>query len=296
MDREERISDRVRSVGDGLILGFPIEDTTVESERIETVRLYFFRVGSETRYFQRYTQLSDLPSGNTNPTNNYDYLGDTGVGTGEDIFRVETDDWHIMHFGFATNNPNLQVFTAISPESNGNPAQDRTGQDEDIVPGTDDRGWFSQAMISDQFDPPSMTELVAFKNGEDRDGEFLQWAFYNDGPNTLSGGDLTLFFSGRGYKLQPVVDAELRDIMLQTAFADLEETGIDTIFHQVGGVNRFTLGTEEPDSWRRVRTETDAFTQVFNVDEIGPPWGTDALGRGGGGRRETVQVRNPPQQ
>jgi len=281
MAMAQAMSDRVRDVGDGLILGFPISTTEVAQQDLETVRLYFFRVSSQTRYFQKHTSLSSINSGNTSPSNGFDYLGDGGVGSGSDIFRMETDDWHVMHFGFATNHPDLEVFTAVSPSANGNPAQDRSGQSEDISPGTDDRGWVAQAQIDERYDPPDFTERVSFRN--DNAGEFLEWAFYADGTN-LSGNELDLLFTGRAYKLQPVTDVKVRKLMLQTALASVEEPALDTIYTQIGGVNNYTLGSEEPDSWETVRQREQAFTAEFNVEEIGPPWLMGGGGRGGGGR------------
>lgn len=288
----ELMTERVRDVGDGLILGFPIETTTVAAEDLETVRLYFFRVASETRYYQRYTSLSSIASGSTTPTNGYDFLGDTGVGSGDDIFRVETDDWHLMHFGFGTRHPDLQVFQAVSPQANGNPAQDRTGQGEDIVPGTDDRGWVSSELIEDRFDPPAFTERVSFRNSSNQSGDFLQWAFFNDGTSQLSGADLDLFFVGRGYKVQPITNPEVQRLMMQTALASIEEPTLDTVFHQVGGVNSWNLGSEEPDSWGNVRQREDAFTATFNVAELGPPWRRGPPGGSPPGRRQ-VRADSP---
>lgn len=258
----EPMSERVRDVGDGLILAFPQGDTRIEGKRLETVELFFFRVSSAARYFQRYTALGNITSGSTSPTDGYDYLGDTGVGTGSDIFRVEEDDWHLLHFGFGTSHPDLQVFSTVSAKSNGDPAIDRTGSAEDIVPGTDDRGWVASPHIENIYDPPALTERVSFKNNSD--GEFLEWAFHNDGPNTLSGGDLELFFTGRGYKVMPVPDREMQDLMLEMALRRPRDPVIDSIYHQVGGVGAYTLGTNEPDSWN----DMDSFKRTFRVDDL----------------------------
>lgn len=257
----ERMSDRVRDVGDGLILAFPIETTEVAREDIDTVRMYFLRVSRQTRYFERYTALSAIGSGSTSPTNGFDYLGATGVGSGADVFRQETDDWHLTQFGVGTEHPDLQVFYAVSPKADGNAAIDRTGTDEDIAPGTDDRGWFTSAQMANHFDPPGFTERVSFRN--DKDGEFLQWAFYNDGGAQLSGADLYLYLVGRAYKVQPVTNRAMQDTMLEMALRRPNEPEIDTVIHQVGGVNTFTLGAEEPDSWGDVN-----FDREFNVDQL----------------------------
>lgn len=268
----EVMSERVRDVGDGLILAFPFGDTTVEGKSIDSVRLFFFRVSSQTRYFQRYTALGNIASGNTTPTNGYDFLGDTGVGSGDDLFRIEDDDWHLLHFGFATSHPDLQVFRAVSPQANGEPALDRSGSDEDITPGTDDRGWVAQPQIDDKYDPPAITERVSFRN--DSDGEFLEWAFHNDGGATLSGADLELFFTGRGYKVMPVTDRRLQDLMLEMALRRPADPLVDTVMHQVGGVDAYTLGTNEPSQWEDI----DEFKRIFDVGD---------LPSGGGGERAT---------
>lgn len=271
----EVMSERVRDIGDGLILAFPIEDTSVANQsEIETTCLYFFRVGSETRYFQKYTSLANISGDGTTPASGFDFLGDSGVGSGSDIFRVENDDWHLMHFGVGTEHPDLEVFHAVNPRANGNPAQERNGTGEDIVPGTDDRGWYSSKQIADKFDPPAFTERVSFRN--DKDGEFLRWAFHNDlSGTTLSGNDLNLYFTGRAYKVQPITDPETQDTMLEMALQRPDNPEIDTIMHQVGGVTNYTLGSEEPDSWG----EVDGLVRTFDVD---------GLGQGGRGQRLAV--------
>lgn len=285
----ETMSDRVRDVGDGLIMAFPITNVNVAGQTdLKTVRLYYFQVSRQTRYYQEYTSLSNITSGSQSPSSGFDYLGDTGVGSGDDIFRMENDDWHLMHFGVGTNHPDLHVFHAVSPKSNGNPAQERNGQDEDIVPGTDDRGWYSSVHIPDKYDPPAFTERVSFRNSDS--GEWLQWAFDNDGASTLSGGNLTLFFSGRGYKVHPVTNRQKQDLMLQMALRRPDDPQIDTILHSVGGVNNMDLGTGEPDAWANV----DLMKRDFNAEEfqIVPPPG----GGGGGGGGPPAQTPQAPRQ
>lgn len=278
----EQMSERVRDTGDGLILAFPIASTEVAQQTIDTTRLYFFRVGSETRFFQKYTALADIAGDGTTPTDGYDFLGDTGVGSGDDIFRNSTDDWHVMHFGLAPNSTNLEVFYAVSPKANGEPAQDRTGTGEDITPGTDDRGWFTRAQIDDIYDPPAFTERVSFRN--DDNGEFLLFAFHNDLANTtLSTPELDLYLSGAGYKLQPVLDRQTQDVMLEEALSRPANPQIDTIIHQVGGVNNYTLGTEEPDAWKSVR-DNNNWTRTFNVEDLPLPGGDG----GDGGQPDQV--------
>lgn len=277
----ELMSERVRDVSDGLILGFAIDDTAVAGQSdLTTTRLYFFRVGAETRYLQRYTSLSNITSGSSTPSGGgFDFLGDSGVGSGSDIFRIEEDDWHLMHFGVGPTHPDLHVWHAISPKSNGNPAQARTGESEDIDTTSDDRGWYSSKQIDDKYDPPAFTERVAFRASSNT-GEFLQWGFHNDGGSTLSGGDLDLIFTGRGYKAQPVTDQDLQDEMLRMALQRPDEPTIDTILNVIGGVNKWELGTLEPDAW----SDVPEMTRTFSVEEF--------AFAGGGGQRQPAAARS----
>lgn len=264
---EQTMSDRTLGVGDGLILGVPEAEVNAAGQKIKSVNLYFFWVGSRNRYFRKYTNLSSITSGSTAPsgTGTYDYLGDSGVGSGTDVFQMYSYDWRVLHFGFAARSPDLQIWKAVSPKGNGEPSEDRKGNDEDIVPGTDNRGWYSRRQVSNLYDPPASTERVAFRN--DKQGQFLQWAFYNDGPNTLSGSELDLFFTGAGYWLQPVTQQEVADEMLESALSSSGESDIRTIYHQVGGLQDYNLGTQTPKSWEEVQKSTPAFTREFDASQ-----------------------------
>jgi len=271
----ETMSERVRNIGDGLILAFPVDEAEVSGQTINTMRLYFFRVAEKTRYYQEYTSLSSIAGNSTTPSSGYGYLGDSGVDSGSDIFRVESDDWRVMHYGVGTNHPDLRVFNAVDPKANGNPAQSRTGSGEDITPGSDARGFYTGKQIADRYDPDSFTERVAFRNSSNNTGQFLLWAFENPTSSQLAGNDLTLYFTGGGYTLQPVVDPDVQETMLRMSQTRPDEPAIDTIMHVVGGITNYNLGSQEPDSWKDVREKTPGLTQEFNAAKIGSQGDSD---------------------
>lgn len=246
---DETIDDRVRDVGDGLIIAFPLTgesgDTIIGGRSLATVQAYFFRVARANRYYQEYTQIGAL-NADTNANNgNFAFLGDTGLDTGNDILRVEEDDFHVTHFGYGTLDPNFRVYEAVSPAQGGTHAINRDGQGDFVSVG-DDRGFITSRDIDDARDPPAETERISFRN--DDDGEFLQFGFRADGQQ-VADGNTDLLLSGRGYRLLPVRSGEMQDIMLEMALTRPETPEIDTIITQVGGISDYRLGSEEPDEW-----------------------------------------------
>jgi hypothetical protein len=85
---DEQMSDRLLNVGEGLIIGFPsyqAQDGPTDLQNLGSTRAYFLTVSRVAELHIEYTQLPSLSNGQTL---NFDYLGDTGHGSGEDIFRV----------------------------------------------------------------------------------------------------------------------------------------------------------------------------------------------------------------
>lgn len=254
MDRENRISDRLLGLGGGLIITFPQSTVDVEEvggEQLASVRAYFFRVSrAEELFYEPYTQVGSINGGNTVPAGGgFDYLGDTGVGSGDDIFRVDRDDWHVYHFGVGARNPDLRVYYSVDPQANADRAFEWQTNDQDVVPG-DDRGYYDGRRVRDRFDPPAITERVSFRN--DSSGEFLQWAFEADAD--LSAGDTELLFTGKAYKLLPITDRQTQDAMLAEAQRDPAthpnpQTEFPVTRHHVGGIQTWSLGTLKPDEW-----------------------------------------------
>lgn len=245
-ETDERLSDRLLDQRGGLILGFPsIEASTGGVSELGSVRAYFFRVARvATLTYDPYDQIGSLSDGETV---GFDYLGDTGVGSGDDIFRISRDDFQVYHFGVAPNTPDLRMYYSVDPQRAGDRAFEYETDAQDVSPG-DDRGFSDGRMVGDRFDPPVRTERVAIRN--EKEGRFLQFGF--EATEALTATETELTVTGRSYKLFPVTDADTQDAMLAQATApthDAEHTTFPVTYHQFGGIQTWSLGTERPDDW-----------------------------------------------
>jgi hypothetical protein len=236
------MDQRVRDPGHGVIIGFPTDATNKVGVDLDTLKTYFFRVARTQRLYYEYDNIGALNEGDTV---DFGYLGDTGIGSGNDVLRVGEDDFHAYHFGFSPEDPNLNVYTSVSPSSSTDKALSRRGRDNGPSPG-DPRGFFSSRRAGNVYDPPAETERVSFRN--DKDGEFLEFGF--EATDDITEENSTLHVIGRGYKLLPVTDTDTQDRMLDVVLSgDTEDADLPTIITQVGGLGSYDLGTETPDSW-----------------------------------------------
>lgn len=252
--------ERVRDPGHGFIIGFPTTNTERRTGdgtfNLDTLEAYFFRVAKSQRFYYEYDQLGSFTDGETR---DFDYLGSGGLGSGDDILRVGEDDFHVYHFGFAPESPDLNVYTAVNPSSSSDKALARRGRDIGPQPG-DPSGFFNTRRADSAYDPPAETERVSFRN--DKDGEFLEFAF--EATDDIAAGNDTLYLTGRGYKLLPVTDTETQEKMVEVvAGNNIEDSSLPTIITQVGGLGDYELGTERPDNW------TDAFSRRLDYTKVG---------------------------
>jgi hypothetical protein len=247
MSQTERLSDRLLNIGGGLIIGFPSVEADVPDmglNQMGGVRAYFFRVAREAElFFEPYGQIGAMNDGDTL---GFDYLGDTGIGSGNDIFRIQRDDWHVYHFGVGVKSPDLRVYYSHDPHSNGERAFEYKTGTQDVSVG-DDRSHFDGRLTGDRFDPPSRTERIAIRN--DKNGEFLQWGF--EAQDGLTAAETELVIAGRAYKLYPVTDSDEQEDMLRGAQSNQQEIHTDypVTYHQFGGMQTWSLGTEAPGEW-----------------------------------------------
>jgi hypothetical protein len=243
----ERMSDRLLGKRGGLIITVPaVEEDVGSYQNLRSSRAWFFRVSRWQRLnYDPYDQLGALNQGQTV---GFDYLGDGGVGAGNDIFRIRRDDFHVYHFGIGVNSPDLRVYYSVDPQTGGNRAFEYPSSVQDVVPG-DDRSYYDGRSNGNVFDPPAHTERVAIRN--DRQGELLQFGF--EATANLSANATVLNIEGRGYKLQPVTDEAVQDAMLKQATAPPKVSGTYVDYPvsmvQMGGLQTWTLGTETPEDW-----------------------------------------------
>lgn len=248
MATQETISDRLRSHGQGLIVGFPEGgENSVDGKRVETLEAYFFRVAEVQDMYIPYDQVGMDDGLTSGESLDFNYLGDDGLGAGDDVLRVGEDDFHMYHFGVVPQDPALRMYYTVSPSSESNDALSRRGREFPDPLDTDARyrGYMTRGMSPSIYDPGADTERVSFRN--DKDGEFLQFGFYAEDDITEEGS--TLHIVGRGYKVHPVTEESVQDKMLETVTAQDDEADIPTVLTQVGGLSTYNLGTETPDGW-----------------------------------------------
>lgn len=260
----ENLSDRLLGLGDGLIISFPQGGVSIGREGdLATLNSFFFRVSRYQKYFQRYTQLPDINDGNTE---GFNFLGDTGIGSGDDIFRIENDGFHVLHFGYGTFSPDLRVYEKVSPQTGASTALDTPRSGDETVNIGDDNSYITSKENPEAFDPKAFTERVAFRN--DREGEFLQWGFEANGSN-LTGTETDLIFTGRGYKLFPEIRTDVQKRMIQDiASKEGDVTDFKVINIVVGGIQSYKLGENVPDKWDIKQGERGSFQRLLQIEEL----------------------------
>lgn len=257
---DKTISDRTLTQGDGLILGFPTEDVTIAGkEDFHALRGYFMKVSSAQTLYYEYDQLSSFNSGDTV---DFGYLGESSHenrsnNPGEDIFRIEDDDWHLLHFGYTPQTPALRVYHKISQSNQSNAGFNRRGSSTGPVPG-DDRSFVTSKRSGSPADPSAITERASFRN--DDDGELLEWGF--EATDDISAAAAQLNFIGQGYKLLPVTDEQERERMMEIAQTGSSEGDYEVSLIQLGGLYDYRVGQLEPEAWDTV-DEREGFTETL---------------------------------
>ncbi len=241
------IQSRLRDPGHGLVIAMALEEKIKANRQVtETYKGWFFKVTKTAPFYYNYDALSAFADGESS---DFDYLGDGGHGTGEDILRNEIDDYHVLHFGYAPEHPSLRVYENVSPSSAPNRASDREGEPDFPDPTVPDpAGYIDSKRIDSQYAPPETTERVSFRN--DDDGEFLQFGFHAE--DSISADNAILHLTGAGYKLAPVTDTALQDEMVEIVTDNTPQQSTNappTVMTTVGGIGTFRLGTNEPDDW-----------------------------------------------
>jgi len=251
-DPNAKMSDRLRNPGEGFIFAFPAEGSNVaypSDDEVGIQKGYFFRVSKAERFYYEYDSLASFTQGETK---DFGYLGENNhendAAAGNDIFRLQQDDFKVYHFGVGMNTTDLRVFYKLSPsdperhldwENRGQPHPDDDPQ----------WGWFDGRQANDRFDPPAFTERVSIRTSST--GGFLEWGFR--ATEALSSAETRLWFVGRTYELLPVTDQEVQDKMISAVVEDQQEPEIPTTLHSAGDVFTYRLGTSLPDGWEDLR-------------------------------------------
>lgn len=259
------LSSRLLDTGHGLIVTFPIqgaEPVTIDSVSSATVRAFFFKVLKHQRHKREYQQLGAITAGAANALD-YDYLGDTGHGTGDDVLRLEDDDLKVYHLGFAPQDPNLRVYEQIAA-AGPNRATDHGNRGEPDPTEGDNFGFYTSAEMPNRFDPPALTERLSFRNTEA--GQFLQFGFMADGVDVPDGGS-DILITGRTYQLQPITDPDEQTFLLNQSMLDRDDQLLRTISVQIGGLFAWELGSALPDDWAKI----DGLSRDIVLEGLTPP-------------------------
>jgi len=231
-----KLSDRLLEVGGGLIVAFPQDDG---------LRGYFFKVTGYTPFLYKYTQLGAMAAGTGT---SFDYLGESGLGSGQDILRIERDDFHVYHIGITPINPNLRIYKTVSPLGDAISALDRKKSTDWAVPsqGTD-YDFYTGKQAGDVYDPEVVAENLIFRAGSDDDGKSFQFGFYAE-QNITAAGNI-LYLVGRSYKLKPITDRSVQQKMLN----EIKKTHPDekVILIPIGGLRTINLNKFVPNRWEK---------------------------------------------
>jgi len=208
----EYLSDILLNTGDNLVIVFP-EPTDAEVSRgngrigVPYGRAFFFKVvlAGNLRFFYDLFDNLDPETGV-----NYGYLGDTGHGTGNDVLRIEEDDWWVYHFGYSPLQDTLRGYRRVHGRANETGFEYQTPNRPDPTLG-DNFGYIRGAEVYNWFDPPVETETVMFRN--DRDGQLWEFGLYNEHPDLRI--DPAIFIGGKAYRVVPVTDSESMEKMLK---------------------------------------------------------------------------------
>lgn len=271
---DARMSDRALGHGQGLIVMFPVQQAqniNVGNKDISTVRAFFFKIAKHQEFYFRYTQLGGIDAGNANALD-YDFLGDTGHGTGNDILRLENDDFKVYHIGIGLNSPDLRVYESLDP-SNPNRAVDHSNQNAPDPTTGDQFGFYDSKGQDDRFDPPARTERLSIR--DDSSGEFLQYGFFAE--NDVSEPNTDLEVVGKTYQLRPVQSRSEQEFMLEQHRLRQADRNVSmkVIAVQIGGIFPYELGQSLPGGWADLK---DTISQDLT-------YGASGGGGGGGGSR-----------
>jgi len=184
--------------------------------------LYFFRVARVAPLERVYT----LPEMEPGSKISFTYLGENGLGSGDDIFKMdEMKPFRILHFGIGVSHPNVKVWkqqpAGFTVTGWSKPVPSREGDPYDYFDGN----------LSPFDEPTRISETVLWHKGS------VYFAFRNDEPVTVTP---RLHILGAGYDTWLIADKLIADRMIKGI--------IPCRFISVGGLAeiQYTI----PEEWR----------------------------------------------
>lgn len=254
---KKQMSDVLLYTGDNLILLFPTKTAgAVAGQSPPAGRAFFFKILAADRLNQVYKQILAAET-NTNYLAkqtglDYDYLGEDGLGDGDDVLRIEDDPWWLYHFGYAPLQDSLRVYKKLEIGPNITGWEYRIRDEPDPEAG-DDYGFIKGAEVVNYWDPPVETETIAFRSKEA--GKMWQFGFYNESDELRIHPILNVV--GRAYKLIPIIH---EDTMRKMLIGKIPRRLIT-----IDGLHSYTEETIIPREWKAVGNEVE----VTFADETG---------------------------
>jgi len=216
--------------------------------RTPTFRLYFFRI--MRRYPLHRTYDSELEEIAPGDTVEFNFLGTTGLGSGDNILEVyETRPFRILHFGIGIMPGEIWIYRAQPPEVT------QTGFGYRTPPSIGDKFDYIPGYLSPYDNPTIATETIIHYKLT------AHFGFRNSSARTIRP---SLRLLGAGYDVLPIKERTVIDKFL---------AGIKPCrFITVGGLAPFEFAV--PDEWRGYEVDIDTATLESILKE---QWG-------GGGR------------
>ena len=245
---KKQMSDVLLYTGDNLILLFPTKKAgAVAGQSVPAGRCFFFKILGATRLNRIYKEILTGVAATYLATQtglDYGYLGETGLGSGDDVLRIEDDPWWLYHFGYAPAQDSLRVYKKLEIGPNITGWEYRIRDEPDPTAG-DDYGFIPGREVVNYYDPPVTTETIAFRSKEK--GRMWQFGFYNDSDELRINPVLNI--KGRAYKVIPVIREDTKEKMLIGL--------IPRRLITVDGIKDYTEETIIPNEWKAVGNERE---------------------------------------
>jgi hypothetical protein len=201
-----------------------------------TFELYFFRVARTSTLERMYT-LTEMTPGQTL---DFNYLGELGLGSGDDIFKMSDErPFRILHFGVGVAPKNVKVW---KQQPSGFTI---TGWSRVVPTKVGDPVDYFDGNLSPFDEPTKASETVMWLKGS------VYFAFKNDEPINVTP---KLHILGAGYDVWPIADKALADKMVKGV--------IPCRFLSIGGLAE--LQYTVPDEWKG-KGFTYSINEILNL-------------------------------
>lgn len=239
----KHISQVLLSLGDNLVVLFAEgNDAKINDCGVPLGRAFFFKVAAETELRRRYQLFAQLePQTGVN----YNYLGDVGHGAGNDILRINDDDFWVYHFGYSPKQDDLRVYKRLATEVGITGFEYTTPDLPNPVVGTP-YGYIKGREVRDYYDPPLCTETLMFRN--DSRGQLWHFGLWNESIDLETGQiDPLLLIRGKAYRLIPIIK---KDMMTRILHGEIPRHMIT-----FDGIKNIREETYIPLSWKKAGNE-----------------------------------------